>query len=72
MGRQRDEENRSEAAKKGKSRIASYESRKERKDAVAKAKEDPNLKIFTFWEKIGQDGSWEEKEYIIRIKEKGS
>jgi hypothetical protein len=61
--------NRAGADAKAKARIARYEKRKEAQ-AAAEAARDPNIKIVTFWEKIGKDGSWEEKEYRIKIKEK--
>jgi hypothetical protein len=56
---------RSGADAKGSSRIRNYEKRKAAKEAV----DDPTIKITTFWEKIGKDGSWEEKEYHQKIKE---
>lgn len=60
---------RSSADAKGNTRMARYEKRQAAKEA-AQAAEDPNIKVITFWEKIGKDGSWEEKEYRIKIKER--
>ena len=60
---------RGDANAKGNSRIRSYEKRKEAK-TTTKTVEDPTIKITTFWEKIGKDGSWEEKEYRQKIKER--
>ena len=69
MGEESTTDNRSSADAKAKARVARYEKRKEAQ-AAAEAARDPNIKIVTFWEKIGKDGSWEEKEYHIKIKEK--
>lgn len=63
--------NRSKADATAAARVARYEKRQAAKEA-AEAAQDPNIKIVTFWEKIGKDGSWEEKEYRIKIKEDAS
>ena len=62
---------RSKADAAGAARLARFEKRKAAKKA-SEAAQDPNIKIVTFWEKIGKDGSWEEKEYRIKIKEDAS
>lgn len=59
--------NRSEADAKASARMARYEKRQAAKKA-AEAVEEAEYKIIPFWEKIGKDGSWEEKEYKIKIK----
>lgn len=58
--------NRSEADAKASARMARYEKRQAAKAAAAA--EEAEFKIIPFWEKIGKDGSWEEKEYKIKIK----
>ena len=62
MGRKRKTESIIEADKKGDSRMRRYEKSKEEKTVPIY-----DIKITTFWEKIGKDGSWEEKEYHQKI-----
>jgi len=59
--------NRTEADAKSKARMARYEKRQAAQKA-SEASEETEFKIIPFWEKIGRDGSWEEKEYKIKIK----
>ena len=61
MGRQK-KEKQIEADKKGDARMRKYEKSKEEKPAII-----DDIRITTFWEKIGKDGSWEEKEYRQKI-----
>ena len=60
-------DNRSDSDAKGEARMRRFEKRQKSKEEIV---HDPNIKITTFWEKIGKDGSWEEKEYRIKINER--
>ena len=64
MGKHDKSSSRANAESKGKARIRKYEKGKQEKICPK-----DNEKIITFWEKIGKDGTWEEKEYILKIKE---
>ena len=62
MGRRQKQEKQIESDKKGDARMRKYEKSKEEKPVIT-----DNIRITTFWEKIGKDGSWEEKEYRQKI-----
>jgi len=62
MGRRRKTETQLEADKKGGARMKRYEESQKEEVVVPK----PDERIVTYWEKIGETGSWEQKEYIIK------
>jgi len=64
MGRRRKTESKVEADKKGDARMKRYEENQKEEIVVPK----PDERTITFWEKIGENGSWEKKEYVMRVK----
>ena len=55
-------ENQKETDLKGKKRMEKYERR------ISEPEKDDDSKSITFWEKLGDDGNWEKKEYVYRTK----